>query len=329
MIAIFKRTFAFFMAILSFFFSPIFGKFGAKFEPKDKDNVKLNFSAFSDTHILAKDPIRMGILGMGLYDIEKASVMPDAVVVAGDITDHGYRDQWESVKDTFAKYPDLKNVILAIGNHDTWTEDDHYEKALALFTEYNKKISDRDIDHAYYSTKVNGYTFVVLGSENDILAADISDEQMDWFKNTMAEASRDGLPIFVICHQPLNQSHGLPETWGDKDPEPDLGGIGKRSDEVEAVMKSYKNVFFISGHIHSGIGDDFTEKHYGYRSVETDGSFHSINLPSYMYPSKTGELSNGMGFQFEVYEDNVVIRARCFTAGVWYTNHEYTIPLVK
>jgi len=160
------------------------------------------------------------------------------------------------------------------------------------------------------------------------VAAYISDEQLDWLAAEMEKASEDGLPIFVICHWPINQTHGLPETWGEEDMEPDDGGIGDQSARAEEILKAYKNVFMISGHIHSGFSNESQNNINGYVSVESDGSFHSINLPSYMYMTFRGRIANGTGFTFEVYENEVVIRARSFSAGVWYTDYNWTIELV-
>ena len=144
----------------------------------------------------------------------------------------------------------------------------------------------------------------------------------------METASKDGLPIFVVSHWPINESHGLPETWGDDEPEPDDGGFGDESAQIEAILKKYDNVFLISGHIHNGLTNESQEDVYGYVSVESDGSFHSVNLPSYMYLTIRGRIANGTGLNFEVYDDEVVIRARSYSAGVWYTDYNYTIELV-
>ena len=48
-----------------------------------------------------------------------------------------------------------------------------------------------------------------------------------------------------------------------------------------------------------------------------------------MFPSAglTGTVANGTGFVFEVYDDEVILRGRSFSAGVWYTLYTYTIPL--
>ncbi len=326
MINFIRSVLAVILSLLGFFFSPIFGDFTADTAPV-KENCRLNFATISDIH-MTEETARRDMLRFGLADFEKSTYPLDALVLTGDLTDHGEEAEWEMLKSAFEGYNPAKNIVMAQGNHDTWTEDDKYDIARTLFIKYNKKIAGREIENEYYSTKINGYTFIVLASESDRVAAYMSDEQITWLSAEMEKASRDGLPIFVVCHWPINQSHGLPETWGEEDMEPDDGGIGDQSARVEEILKSYKNVFMISGHIHSGFVKESQEKVYGYVSVESDGSFHSINLPQYMYLTLRGRIANGTGFNFEVYDDEVIIRARSYSAGVWYSDYNWTIDLV-
>ncbi len=314
------------MSLLSVCFSPIFGDFTADTKPM-KDGCNLNFAAISDIH-MTEETARRDMLRFGLTDMQESASSFDALVLAGDLTDHGEEPEWEMLMEAFEGFTPAKNIIMSQGNHDTWTEDDKYDLARTLFIKYNKEIADREIEHEYYSTKINGYTFIVLASETDRTSAYMSEAQLDWLKQEMETASKDELPIFVVCHWPINETHGLPETWGDDEPEPDDGGIGDQSARVEEILKSYENVFMISGHIHSGFANESQKHVYGYVSVESDGSFHSINLPRYMYMTMRGRIANGTGFNFEVYDDEVVIRARSYSAGVWYTDYNWTIDLV-
>ena len=313
--------------VLNTFFSPVFGNFTAETQPVDNDNCKLFFASISDIH-MTDETLRSMMLEFGLNDMENFERTLDALVCSGDLTDHGEKEEWDNLEKTFSEYTPAKNIILAQGNHDTWTEDDKYDLAKKYFIEYNEKIAGRKIEHEYYSTKINGYTFIVLSSETDRTAAYMSEEQLNWLAEEMETASKDGLPVFVVCHWPINQSHGLPETWGDDEPEPDDGGIGDQSAKVEETLKKYKNVFMISGHLHNGLTNESQIDTYNYVSVESDGSFHSINLPSYMYMTIRGRIANGTGLNFEVYDNRVDIRARSYSAGVWYTDYNYSIPLV-
>ena len=327
MITIIKNLVAVIMSFLNIFASPVLGDFMAPYEPSEPANCKLNMAVISDIH-MTDELYRSLTLEFGLTDMQNSVYPIDALVATGDLTDHGEIQEWEMLAKTFAKYSPAKNIILAQGNHDTWTEDDGYNLAKDYFIDYNNQITGKETTNEYYSEKVNGYTFIVLASEDDRTSMHMSDEQLLWLEAEMEKASEDGLPIFVVCHWPLNQSHGLPETWGDEEPEPDDGGIGDQSAQVEAILKKYKNVFMLTGHIHNGFVKEGQENVYGYKTVESDGSFHSINLSQFMYPTIRGRVANGTGLMLEVYDNRVIVRPRSFTAGVWYTDYNVTIPLV-
>lgn len=304
----------------------IFGDFTAASEPL-KENCKLYFASISDIH-MSDETARRDMLGFGLLDMQESKRKFDALVCAGDLTNHGSEEEWEMLKESFSLYSPANKIILAQGNHDTWTQDKKYDLAKKFFIKYNNEISGRKTKTEYYSTKVKGYTFIVLASEKRGTSAYMSNKQLTWLKNELKKAAKSDKPIFVVCHWPLNQTHGLPVTWGDDDMEIDDGGIGDQSAKVEKLLKKYDNVFMINGHIHSGFSNEKDSKRTGYVSVESHGSFHSINLPSYMYVGTQGKIANGTGFVFEVYKDEVIVRSRSFSAGVWYTNYVYNIPLV-
>ncbi len=237
----------------------------------------VSIAVFSDTHINEKTSfVSDSMLKTGLMDLQNAAEKPDALVFDGDITDHGYIKQWDIFAKTVSQYDTAESVYLVIGNHDTWGpyEDDNYTDpvngVLPTFVRYNKEITGRDIDRMYYSDVVNGYYFIMLGSEGDHTYADLSDAQLAWFAAEMEKAAQTKLPIFVFCHQPVNQTHGLPETWDWKRPkEPlDTGGLGAQSDAVAAILKRYDNVFYCSGHIHSGFRNEDSKIGMKYASVE-------------------------------------------------------------
>ncbi len=328
-VSVFRAISAIFMAIATLIAFPVAGNISADFAPRDEENIKLYFATMSDTHFNSS-PLRVFMMQLGLADMQDAKYPLDALVHAGDVTDHAYEEDWENCAKAFVGYTPAREYIFAEGNHDTWATDDEtsFEVSKERFIRYNNRIAGRKIDNVYYSTQVNGYTFIVLGSEGDHVGATVSDEQVQWLDAEMAKAAESGLPIFVVFHQPMNMTHGLPESWGDEDYDDFTGGIGEQSDNIQAVLQKYKNVFYISGHIHSGFGDKFTSEYAGYKSIETYGNITSINLPSYMYFNALGQNMSGTGFVFEVYEDEVVIRGRSYSSNVWYTAYDYTIPLV-
>ena len=318
------------MSFLNIFTFPIFGAFAGEdnYQVKNADEIRLNFAAISDIH-MTDEFARMQVLKCGLWDMDHSADELDALVLAGDLTDHGLEEEYENLAKAFSPYKPANEIIMAIGNHDTWTDDDdRYEPAQENFVKYSYEITGRELTDCYYTTEINGYTFIVMASEGTRTSAYISDTQLQWLREEMDKASEKGLPIFVISHWPVAETHGLPETWGDDEPELLDGSFGDQNYEVEAILKDYENVFMITGHIHNGFVNEDQADFYGYTSVESYGSFHSINLPSFMYMVIRGRVMNGCGYSIEVYDDEVLIRARSFTSGIWYTDYDVAIPLV-
>ena len=211
------------------------------------------------------------------------------------------------------------NNIMVLGNHDTWGGDRTGDYTKENFIKYSKEATGREIDNVYFTAEINGYPVIVLGSQSDHTGPTFYQDQLDWFAEEMEKASEKGLPIFVFCHQPFNGTHGLPYNWElEKDADPTEGGIGEHSDYILNICNQYKNVIFISGHVHAGLSN--TEDGTNYSSVEKVGNVTSVNLPSYEYFDvlRHGHMVNGTGFVFEVYEGEILLRARNFATGTWY-----------
>ena len=318
----------------------ITGKKEAKIA-RAKEDCRVSFAAISDMHLRGNfKPIFQGMLELGLNDMANAKEKLDAVAFVGDITDHGDFDQWDVFAEAVSDFDIADNTLVVVGNHDTWgpnrEEFDNPEDGVKpTFIRYNKLISGRDITEMYYSDIINGYYFIALGSESDNVSAYLSDAQLDWFAGEMEKAADTGLPIFVLMHQPINQTHGLPYNWElKKDHSADTGGIGEQSDRVVEILKQYDNVFYISGHIHAGYKNADKKIGVQYASVESIENNNGnpitlINLPSYMYFDfiRGGHLTNGCGWVIEAYDGEVVLRARNFATGTWLTKFDQTVKL--
>lgn len=330
MVAVFKTIISFFISFITVFsMTGFFGNTGNNaYDVKNAEDILLDFAAISDVH-MTDEYLRRMVLESGLDDMTNAVNKPDALVIAGDMTDDGIESDYENLSKAFSGYDPAENILLALGNHDTWTdENDRYELVKENFLKYSKEIADRDLTECYYSTEINGYTFIVMASEGTHVSAYISPAQLEWLRAEMDKAAEKGLPVFVISHWPVAFTHGLPESFGEEEPEPMDGSFGDQNAEVEAILKDYENVFLISGHIHNGLVNEERSELYGYTSVESYGSLHSINLPSFMFPTSRGNFMNGSGYSIEVYENEVVIRARNFISGTWLPDYDVTIPLV-
>lgn len=298
----------------------------ADYTPVDSKKVKLTFATMSDVH-LDDTYLRKTILELGLKDLDNSKYKPDALIFMGDNTDHGYLEQYKAFADAVSKYDVAKRIHMMLGNHDTWTEDTGTILAHRYYKHYYEKVTGNSIDNVYSSMTINGYHLITISSEADWTYAVISDEQIRWLENEMEIASKDGKPIFVMCHWPINQTHGLPVTFQDHIEDPMSGGLGEQSDRIKEILQKYKNVFYITGHIHNGVTNDRTASRYGYSSVEKLGGLTLVNCPSYQFFTDRGVMINGTGFVFEVYENEVVIRLRSYIGGFWLNNYKFTIDV--
>ncbi len=284
--------------------------------------AKLIATVVSDVHMDIKNKsirLLMHIFSNVLKSSKKLKA--DAVITVGDTTSRGKRVNWNFVRRCFERVRNsAENIILTVGNHDCWSDgEDEYAAGIGEYYSAVKDITGRQLDKPYFSTVVKGYSFICLGNESDSgCDADISAEQLAWLKAELEKATAQGKPAFVFCHQSLNGRHGLPRTWDreEKDWPPEEGGVGKSSDEITAILKSFKNVFYFSGHSHMGLCGEKTELREHYSTFECEDGLHLINLPSLCCGNHHGEVDGiGVGLMLEVYDDKVVLRPKNFFTG--------------
>ena len=325
-VTIAKSIISVFISLACVFATPLNLWTKSDYTPKDPENVKLTFATMSDIHMTDSSFIRF-LFELGLKDLSDSEYKLDALCLLGDNTDSGYIEQYKNLDKAFSKYDSAKNIILNVGNHDTWTENYGGELAHKLFKEYYSKFTGKEINNVYFTNEINGYHFISISSEKNQTYAIISDEQIQWLDEQLKEASKDDKPIFVMSHWPINQTHGLPGTFEEGATDPLEGGLGEQSDKINAVLQKYENVFYITGHIHNGITNEFSSKLYGYNSVQKHGNVTCVNLPTYTNFTLRGFPINGTGFVFEVYDDEVIIRSRSYMGGFWMNNYEFKIDL--
>lgn len=287
------------------------------------DNIKLNCTIVSDTHLDTENPtpwVPQYLLRQALSEAKSSKKTPDAFIVVGDTTSHGNDANWKLVRSCFADIKPAEHILLAVGNHDMWS-DDGYDGAFECYKKYTELICGVRRSKPYFSQQINGISLIFLGSDSDAgCEASIGEKQLEWLRGEMKKAAESGEPIFVFCHQSLNQKHGLPLTWEKEEKERPLndGGVGEKSDEIESILKQYNNVWYISGHSHMGLCGENCKRQNGYSSFEEDGGLHLVNLPSLCCRNHHGETSAvGMGVQLEVYADRVLFRPRRFFTRSW------------
>ena len=318
--AVLSRVISFLVSIIFAVSGVISPALSQQVRPKDEDALQLSFATLSDSHLTDAGVARQTMLSQGFRDLDGKV---DAIVVVGDMTNHGERTQYQKFYDCVNKSIKASKFLPVVGNHDTRTENLREKKPTYEFIRAYNEYSGKNLTKPYFTEEVKGYTFIVLFTEN------LSDEQISWFDSEMEKAAKKDNPIFVMCHWPINGVCGQMEI------DPGMG-MGEQSDKVQAILEKYKNVFYFCGHVHAGLRGEVSNKLFGNQSVETIKGVHYINLPSYMYLNTDGWASNnggnllsGCGYIAEVYENEVVLRARNYALGFYMSVYEKTIKLVK
>lgn len=291
-------------------------------EAKEPEEALLNVSIISDTHLDARFPGGKLNLERGLRDMNKFD--NDAVIVAGDLTNYGDEASVKYFYDIMKDNCDAETWVVATGNHEIGhPEEFTNEEARQNFIKYHNEYTGQGIENAYYSVDVDGYTFIVLcdQSEDNWDSCDIYDDQIAFLDAELARGTAEGKPVFVVCHVPVEGANGQDMIYED-------GGLDEYSDAVKTTMEKYENVFFISGHVHTGINGHISKALFDISCVETENGVTYVNLPTYGIVNRYGIPWNGMGFQMEVYEDEVIFRARKFNTSRWYAFYEFSIDLV-
>ncbi len=266
----------------------------------DNDNVKLTFANIADTHLIDNESATIN-LGNFFKDISNAKGKFDAVLIAGDLSEYGKIAEYNRFFNVFDLYKNKFKLFITMGNHDVRFLFPRNQKI--IMDKVNEYLGINTNGKSYYSYDVNGYTFIVIGTEKRVLEkAHITQAQIDFLDKELARATKDGKPAFVMCHQAFGFTHGLPEVWK-------TGDMGEQNDDVRAVMEKYKNVFFINGHLHGGIFEKTLE------ILNKDNNVISLSIPCYRKENNFGIRDCGVGYYCEVYENKVLFTARNFVKG--------------
>ncbi len=275
---------------------------------EDAQNVKLSFACMADTHLPDRESAEKNLANF-FEDVKQSETPFDAALMAGDIADYGLVKEYKRFFRVLDAYKNAMPLLVTIGNHDARAiykrNTDIVMKKVEEYLGINTK------GKSYYSYDIKGYTFIILATEKRVLEkAHITKEQIDFLDKELARGTKDGKPVFVMCHQPFAETHGLPEVWK-------TGDMGEQNDEVRAVMEKYKNVFFINGHLHGGVYENVLEV------LNEQNNVVSLSVPGYRKPNNFGMTDAGVGYYGEVYDDRIVFTARNFLTGAPVTG-DYT-----
>lgn len=294
--------------------------------PPTEGEPLLSFFILSDLHINGGVSYPSEHLKKALDDIKSFGPKAEALIITGDLTESGTESDYKELRSILNKYK-LPPVYVNMGNHDyynVWIDQsgafnkDSFPNGKTDAESRETFLKFFNLKKPYYDVKVKGYRFLLLSQETYRQekpevdeGAWYSDEQLQWFRTTMAE-SKDGKPVFVMIHQPL----------------PAAGQDGGSHRLIPArkfrdILKPYLNVFVFSGHTHQ----DF---HNGAPHYLKETFHWFTNSSTARVLNKAYNLDNenaAQGLYVQVFADKVILRGREFSNRTWIGEAQWTVPL--
>lgn len=268
----------------------------------------------SDIHINAsQNHIHNQHFASALADIKKLSPGSIGIFVNGDIADHGEVSEYVSfqqlIQDAGAGLPP---VYAAIGNHDLYAGP--YEQKLKNFLDH----TEPGTDSVYYDLWIGEVHFIFLGSEEPGPNATLSDAQLDWLREKLAENRDETRPTYIFLHQ------GLIDTVAGTFAYQSWHGINQASQFAD-ILKDYPEVILFTGHSHWEMDSFRTMK-------PRDGKLPTIfntAASAYLWNDACMATDVGVegsqGYYLYAYEDKIVLRGRDFVTGRWIASAQFLV----
>ncbi|CRK81119.1 carbohydrate-binding protein [Neobacillus massiliamazoniensis] len=249
----------------------------------DRDtSYKFSFMSISDTHANTPGDFADVSLNNALQDAIGNNVQNVSVV--GDLTDYGTDAEYNLFMNRMNKYPQL-NANYVLGNHDVRWLQGGYDTAKSRF------LTHTGMPNTYYDKWINGYHFIYLATETDDKdSAYLSDTQLQWLNDKLAEGASKDKPIFLFLHQPLDNTVYQEYPW---DP---YQSDAVQDQKLEDIIGKYPQSLLITGHIHYPLTLPGTFYNKQYFSMVRDGAVKD----------------SGQGLIVDVYADRVVLNGRDF-----------------
>lgn len=275
---------------------------------KAPEDDGLTFSVLGDVHGNAEK------LDNAINDLHSIKENMDAMILNGDNVDQGLKSQYDAIKNTLNKDRELlpKTIIKNIGNHDYFD----YQKGPNK-SEDVEKFKNMYLDFAgeksvYHDTWIKGYHFISLGSESGntkelgAVNAFLSQKQLDWLKERLAEKHEKGKPIFVFLHQHLSTSI---KGWM---------GVEQRR-ELNKILSSYPEVILFTSHTHVLLSVDNIKQNQPFTTAHTGAVSYAILPEGYKIKRLYDE---SQGLYVEVKGNKTIIKGRDFAKKSWIFSKE-------
>ena len=263
------------------------------------ENAEMNLVFWGDPQLSRfMEPERIAAFSAACASVRDAKGHADALLLAGDIAEFGLESEYAlTAKHLAVAALNTEHILCAPGNHDVRIRPYRFQlRRFRAFLSSVPRALQVPYDRYYCSTVIGRYRFILLGADrNSFESAWLKKEQLEFLDRELALAGESGKPAFVLNHQPLKRTNGLPLTWegrGDW-----RGQVGLQSDRLRNILSSHRTVFYLTGHLHYGVSR---------YNVQSDGNLHMLAAPTVSCENHGETSAPGQGFVLSVYPDRLV-----------------------
>lgn len=276
---------------------------GTKTAAKTPIDNTLRFSVLGDVHGNA------GKLDTAINDLYNINANQDALILNGDNVDQGLKKQYDDIENVLKEDKGVlpKTIIKNIGNHDYFDYEKGQNKASEVEKFKNMYFDFSGEKSVYHDTWIKGYHFISLGSESGntkelgAVNAYLSQTQLKWLKEKLAEKHVSGKPVFVFLHQHMSTSI---KGWA---------GVNQRS-ELNKILSAYPEAILFTSHTHVLLSIDNVKQNLPYTTVHTGAVSYAI-LPEEGNIKRLYDESQGI--YIEAKDNKVTIKGRDFAKKEW------------
>ncbi len=327
-----------------------FDELKEKFEENDtyfdnflNRNVKSVAAYGSDIHISENNENHLSAQNLKrlLTESENWEVPAKSFVLSGDLADVGADDLRYYFKYMNNWTLPGSNVVMCRGNHDepAGSEKDtgiSYTKAQMLqkyidgvetFVNkefgFNKALLSNEgklTQPYYYAT--DGFAHYISIDTYIPKLGQLTDAELEWAKNVLANISGDGKPIFWVQHPPMWGTFPYGRIENDKNQ------LLKEYDiKIKNIIKDYDNIIFLNGHNHEAYASGAVRPASINFEDGTPTGAYQVNAPILASKSIIRGYEWAGGYYINIYDDRVVFRARDFENQRWLRDYDVTVPL--
>ena len=279
----------------------------------------LSLQVITDTHLTPNPSHAYNVnFERALQDIYAQAPTSHGIMHIGDITEHGYNEEYRELMRIINKYhPYLPDIHYTLGNHDIGVGDFHVN--LKQYLSYTHSPAP------YYDIWLKGYHFLFLGTEEGLESfCTLSDSQLHWLEEKLQEQGAHDQSVdrhtFIFLHQPLkNTVAGSSEVQN-------FYGV-QEDEQLRNILRKYPHLILFTGHTHWEMESTNT---IFYDPTSPQGPV-MLNAAStaYLWNDEEGPIVGSQGYYVEVYEDHITIKGRDFLRRKWITSAQFTIEIAS